>query len=901
MPTSGPPPVSPGGPRSTLPVEATIEDLRSALRQTSSAVLQAPPGAGKTTIVPLRLLAEPWLDGRRIVMLEPRRLAARAAARRMADLLGEEVGRTVGYRTRDERHVGRDTRIEVVTEGILTRRLQRDPSLPGTGMVIFDEIHERNLQTDLALAFTLDARDALRPDLRILAMSATLDTDRVAEVIGRDQPAPVITQRRPYAPRRHPMASGRSTTVVDRRASPRRRRPRCSTRSSTTRATSSCSWPAPPTSAGSSRCSGAVAGPTTSTSERSSARCPSRSRIWRWPPRLPVAAGWSSPPTSPRPASRSRASGWSSTAARSAVLSTTRAAASPDCAPGSTRGPRPNSAPDAPGASSRGWPTASGPRWSRPLGDPHADPEIVSVDLTGFALELAVWGTSADDLTFLDPPPRRSLDVARSLLHDLGALDADGRVTDAGRSMSELPVHPRLARMVTAGADLGVGSIACSLAAMLEERDVLRGRPDELPTNIVDRLRLVDGTATDHPRLDRSALHLVRRRAGELARRAGIERSDRGSTDPMTAAGLALALAYPDRVAQARGNGRFRMRNGAGAWLPEGDALTGEPFLVVAELATDARAERGRADHRILMAAALDESDLELAAGDGVERITTLAWDPERDDLRVRTERRLGVIGAGVNRRPGRTGRRHRRGLARPRPGHPPRGARLVAFVPGAPDPPPVRTPRLRRQLARRLRRRAARFPRRVVGATTPRHDASLRSSSASTWAACCATSSVTTGSTSSTPSCPRRSPWPTDGAFPSTTAASSRPSPYGCRTSTARRRTRRWPTGRSPSSSTCSRPPVVRCRSPRIFPASGPAAGRRFARTWPVGTPSTTGRSTPRRRPARSARVGPGTQGLVATRSMSADMPACPAPSWIRASYERRTSMSHVRERVGE
>ena len=193
MPTSGPPPVAPGGPLSTLPVEATIEELRSALRETSAAVLQAPPGAGKTTIVPLRLLAEPWLDGRRIVMLEPRRLAARAAARRMADLLGEDVGRTVGYRTRDERHVGRDTRIEVVTEGILTRRLQRDPSLPGTGMVIFDEIHERNLQTDLALAFTLDTRAALRPDLRILAMSATLDTDRVAAVIGRDQPAPVIT------------------------------------------------------------------------------------------------------------------------------------------------------------------------------------------------------------------------------------------------------------------------------------------------------------------------------------------------------------------------------------------------------------------------------------------------------------------------------------------------------------------------------------------------------------------------------------------------------------------------------------------------------------------------------------------------------------------------------------
>src|SRR6478736_1442731 len=176
-----------------LPVEDIVEPLRRALADPGVAVLQAPPGAGKTTIVALRLLAEPWLDGRRIVMLEPRRLATRAAARRMADLLGEEVGGTVGYRTRDERHVGRDTRIEVVTEGILTRRLQRDPSLPGTGLVIFDEIHERNLQADLALALTLDARDALRPDLRILAMSATLDTDRVARVIGRDQPAPVVT------------------------------------------------------------------------------------------------------------------------------------------------------------------------------------------------------------------------------------------------------------------------------------------------------------------------------------------------------------------------------------------------------------------------------------------------------------------------------------------------------------------------------------------------------------------------------------------------------------------------------------------------------------------------------------------------------------------------------------
>lgn len=643
MPTSGPPPVSPEGSRSTLPVEATLDEVRSALRESSAAVLQAPPGAGKTTIVPLRLLAEPWLDGQRIVMLEPRRLAARAAARRMADLLGEEVGRTVGYRTRDERHVGRDTRIEVVTEGILTRRLQRDPSLPGISMVIFDEIHERNLQSDLALAFTLDARDALRPDLRILAMSATLDSDRVAAVIGRDQPAPVITSEG----RTHPIDV--RWRPVQHRGS---QRPRIAeaTVSAVEHALRHDEGDVLVFLAGAAdirRVASLLAG---------------RGRTDDVDVRLLFGAlslQEQDLALAPSPAGRRRVVLATDIAETSLTVEGIRVVIDS----GQVRSPRYDSrsgltrlrtginsrasAEQRAGRAGRVEPGVAYRLWSKmeqATRRPHADPEIASVYLTGFALELAVWGASTDDLTFLDSPPRRSLDAARSLLHDLGALDADGRVTDVGRSMSELPVHPRLARMVTAGIDLGVGSVACSLAALLEERDVLRGRPDELPTNIVDRLRLVDGTAKDHPRLDRSALHLVRRRAGELARRSGIERNDRESTDSMTAAGLALALAYPDRVAQARGNGRFRMRHGAGAWLPDGDPLTGEPFLVVAELATDARAERGRADHRILMAAALDASDLEVATGDGVEGITTLDWDPERDDLRVRTERRLGAL-----------------------------------------------------------------------------------------------------------------------------------------------------------------------------------------------------------------------------------------------------------------
>ncbi len=658
--------VTPQGVSATdLPVEATIDDVRTALRSTSGAVLQAPPGAGKTTIVPLRLLDEPWLAGQRIVMLEPRRLATRAAARRMADLLGQHVGDTVGYRTRDERHVGRDTRIEVVTEGILTRRLQRDPSLPGIGMVIFDEIHERNLQADLALALTLDARAALRPDLRILAMSATLDTARVATVLGGHAPAPVVTSEGRAFPvdiryRPPSVRGGRSPRIAE--------------------ATAEAVQHALATDEGDVLVFLAGAADI----RRVGSLLGGRGR----PPGVDIRSlfGALSPADqdlalAPSPAGRRRVVLSTDIAETSLTVEGIRVVVDS----GQVRSPRYDtrsgltrlhtgsssraSADQRSGRAGRTEPGVAYRLWSKvdqATRRPHADPEIASVDLTGLALELAVWGSSADDLTFLDPPPRRSLDDARRLLHDLGALDAAGNVTAAGRAMSELPVHPRLARMVTAGADLGLGTIACALAAMLEERDVLSGRPDDLPTDVGERLRLIDGTTTDHPRLDRGALRVVRRRAAELARRAGIERrrgddpGDPGDpSDPhgMTgAAGLVLALAYPDRVAQARGNGRFRLRHGAGAWLPEGDALTGEPLLVVAELATSANAERGRADHRILLAAALEESDLELAAGDDIERVTTLAWDPGRDDLRVREERRLGALVLAETERPAEPG-----------------------------------------------------------------------------------------------------------------------------------------------------------------------------------------------------------------------------------------------------
>ncbi|MDP8937907.1 MAG: ATP-dependent helicase HrpB, partial [Actinomycetota bacterium] len=279
---------------------------------------------------------------------------------------------------------------------------------------------------------------------------------------------------------------------------------------------------------------------------------------------------------------------------------------------------------------------------------PFPDPEMASVDLAGLALEVALWGSDPAALPFLDRPPARALDEAGDLLAQLGALDADGRPTPEGRAMAELPLHPRLARMVTGGAALGLGTLACALAALLEDRDVLRGAPDEVPVDVAERVRLILERSATHPRADRSALGGARRRTAELARRAGLTMGP----EPVDLAhcGLALALAYPDRVAQARGGGRFRLRSGGGAWVPTADPLAGEPFLVVAELDADRR------DSRIRLAAALDPGDVEVAAGTAVEEFATLAWDAGRDDLRATVERRVGGLVLGRDEGPAEPG-----------------------------------------------------------------------------------------------------------------------------------------------------------------------------------------------------------------------------------------------------
>jgi ATP-dependent helicase HrpB len=264
---------------------------------------------------------------------------------------------------------------------------------------------------------------------------------------------------------------------------------------------------------------------------------------------------------------------------------------------------------------------------------PHPEPEITSVDLAGLVLELAVWGADPSTLAFLDPPPPRALEEAAALLAALGALDPSGRPTELGRAMADLPLHPRLARMVSAAANTGAGWTACLLAALLEDRDVLRGRPDELPADVAGRVALIADPGARHPHGDAAAARAAARRAGELARRAGVRP---GTVEP-AGCGRLLASAYPDRLAQARGGARFRLRNGAGAWVPAGDPLAGEAFLAIAEL------DAGRGDSRVRLAAGLDAGDVEAAAGEAEDSVT-VAWDPARDDLRARVDRRLGSL-----------------------------------------------------------------------------------------------------------------------------------------------------------------------------------------------------------------------------------------------------------------
>jgi ATP-dependent helicase HrpB len=632
-----------------LPVVEAISDIRAALAEHSRAVLVAPPGAGKTTVIPLAVLDEPWLDGRRIVMLEPRRLATRAAAQRMAHTTQTDVGTLVGYQTRDERHISAATRIEVVTEGVLTRRLQNDPELPGVGLVIFDEVHERNLTTDLGLALALDVASTIRPDLRILAMSATPDVEGLTTLLDA---AVIESEGRMFDVEMHWLprspAGGGKRPGARRGGRPGRAggsgggdRIEPDVAAAVLRAlreqpgdvlvflpgigeirrTESMLGDAVGPDVDVFALAGAL-----SLAEQDAALAPSR------PGRRRVVLSTDIAETSltvdgvrvvvdsglarePRFDARTGLT-------RLTTVSTSRASAEQRAGrAGRTE----------PGAAYRLWSKLEHGTRAK-----HRSPEISQADLAGFALELAAWG-GGDDLRFIDAPPPGPLAQARELLADLHAVDDDGSITPLGRTMLGLPVHPRLARMVA----VDRSSLACVVATLVEERDIFRGRPDDLPVDLALRVGALTGQHR-HDAADRGAVHRLRDRSADLARRAGI-RFDLDTVDA-DRAGVVLLLGYPDRLAARRRPGQFQLRSGSGAWLPDDDPLADEPFLVAADL--DGRRERAR----IRLAAVVDADAVIAEFGTEIVERRTVEWDADRDDLVEAVERRLGSIQLGQRR-----------------------------------------------------------------------------------------------------------------------------------------------------------------------------------------------------------------------------------------------------------
>ena len=508
--------------------------------------------------------------------------------------------------------------------------------------MVLDEVHERSIHSDLALALLLDARSALCPDLRVLAMSATLEATRLSQLMGDGAPAPVVAS----TGRQHP---------VELRWDPPRPQERPDAHVARVVAAAVAAEAGDvlvflPGAADIRRVGSALGG----------GALPAGVDVRPLFGALPVAeqdrALDPSPPGRRRVVLATDIAETSLTVAGVTVVVDAGRARVPRLDPrtGLTRlhtvTASQASADQRAGRAGRVAPGVAYRLWreSEHAARPRVPtPEIAQVDLAGLVLDLALWGAAADELRFLDPPPAPAMAEARTLLDELGALDGSGRPTAVGRRLAELPLHPRLARMVVDGAARGQGWEACLLAAALEERDVLRGRTGEVPVDAAERLRLLAGSG-GAGRADADGVRRARRRARQVASRAGVRPTD--GADP-TACGPLIGLAYPDRLAQSRPGGRVRLRNGTGAALPPTDPMAEAAFLAVAEVDTAPAGRRdpgrraGAGDEgQVRIAAALDEADVVALGGEAVETVHEVAWDPEPDDLRARTERRLGAL-----------------------------------------------------------------------------------------------------------------------------------------------------------------------------------------------------------------------------------------------------------------
>jgi len=613
-----------------LPIDAVLPELASALDRGTNAVLQAPPGAGKTTKVPLSLLDCAWRGDQKIIMLEPRRLAARASARRMAQLLGEAVGERVGYRVRFDRKVSKDTRIEVVTEGVLVRMMQDDPELSGVAAILFDEFHERSLDADLGLALALETQGALRDDLRIVVMSATLDGDPIARLMGD---CPVIT------------SEGRAYPVDTKYLAPK------------------------PDKWGNVRIDNEMTTAIkTGLREESGsilAFLPGQGEITRVESALKDAVGGDVIIAPLYGAMDAKAQDIAIQPApdgkRKVVLATAIAETSLtidgirvvidsglqrlprfDPASGMTRlvtvKSSQASAEQRRGRAGRLEPGVCYRLWSENghrARAPFTAPEIAEADLAPLTLELARWGVSdPTTLPWLDVPDAAKISQARDVLRGLEALNGESRITPMGTAMAGLPVHPRLAHMMLRGAQLGLEDVACALAALLSDRDFMRGRGADL------RIRVEAIQKGRAPKMITEAAKQLARRLRDAARKAGLDKAAGAKVDHSDEVGLLLAFAYPDRIGERRkgADARYRLSGGRGGVLPNSDSLASEPYIAVAELDGQAR------EAKIYLAAPVARATLETHFTDQISEGTEVFWDSQSDAVAARWQRRIGAL-----------------------------------------------------------------------------------------------------------------------------------------------------------------------------------------------------------------------------------------------------------------